>query len=146
MIMNIDQFFSLASGFAGIGWILILIISPHWKRYDLIVIGIVVMLLAVAYSALNFTHFRSDILEKFSTLNGVMELFSSKPLVMAAWCHILAFDLVVAVWIKNNSLQHNISHGLIIPSLIFTCILGPLGFLIYLLTRWVKTENYFAAN
>jgi hypothetical protein len=146
MIMNIDQFFSLASGFAGIGWILILIISPHWKRYDLIVIGIVVMLLAVAYSALNFTHFRSDILEKFSTLNGVMELFSSKPLVMAAWCHILAFDLVVAVWIKNNSLQYNISHGLIIPSLIFTCILGPLGFLIYLLTRWVKTENYFAAN
>lgn len=146
MIMNIDQFFSLASGFAGIGWILILIISPHWKRYDLIVIGIVVMLLAVAYSALNFTHFRSDILEKFSTLNGVMELFSSKPLVMAAWCHILAFDLVVAVWIKNNSLQYNISHGLLIPSLIFTCILGPLGFLIYLLTRWVKTENYFAAN
>ena len=144
--MNIDQFFTFVSGFAAIGWILVLVISPFWKRFDIIVIGIVVMLLAVAYTALNFTHFRSDILEKFSTLNGVMELFSSKPLVVAAWCHFLAFDLVAAVWIKKNSLQHDIGHGLIIPSLIFTCILGPMGLLIYLLTRWVKTKNYFASN
>jgi len=144
--MTIDTFFSVASGLAAIGWILVLIISPFWKRYDLPVIGIVVMLLAVAYTVLNFTNFRADILQKFSTLNGVMELFTSKPLVMAAWCHILAFDLLTAVWIKKNSLQYNISHWLIVPSLIFTCVLGPLGFLIYIVIRWAKTGNYFAAN
>ena len=75
-----------------------------------------------------------------------MELFTAKPLVMAAWCHIMAFDLLAAVWIKKNSLQYNIKHWLIVPALVFTCVLGPLGFLIYLLIRWLKTGNYFAAN
>jgi hypothetical protein len=144
--MNIDQFFPVASGVSAIGWILLLIVSPFWKKYDLAVISIVVVLLAIAYTVLNLTNFRSDILQKFSTLNGVMELFTSKPLVMAAWCHIMAFDLLTAVWIKKNSLQYNISHGLIIVPLIFTCVLGPLGFLLYVLLRWIKTGNYFAAN
>jgi apolipoprotein N-acyltransferase len=72
--------------------------------------------------------------------------FQNKALVMAAWLHFLVFDLFGAVWIKKNSLQHGIKHAWILPSLIFTCLFGPLGYLLYLLTRWVKTKEYFSEN
>ncbi len=146
MNINIDEFFLYMNGFAGLGWLFIILISPVWKRYDAVVIGVVVVILAITYTAFNVTSFRSDILQKFSTLNGVMELFSQKPFVMAGWSHILAFDLVVGFWIKKNSLKHGINHWVLLPSFIFTIMLGPLGFLIYYITRLIKTGKYFAAN
>ena len=144
--MTLDSFFTLANGFAGVGWLVILLLSPRWKRYDAFVIGIVVAVLAVAYTILNFSNPRSDILQKFGTLNGVMELFQSKALVMAAWCHILAFDLIGGIWMKKNSLKFNIGHAWLIIPFLVTIALGPLGFLLYLLVRWIKTKNYFAEN
>ena len=144
--MNIDQFFLLASAIAAVGWILLIFISPFWQSYDRVVIGVVVVILALAYTILNATNFPPHIVQKFSTLNGVMDLFSTKPVVMAAWCHIMAFDLIAAVWMKKNSVRHGIGHWIIIPAFIFTCMLGPFGFLIYVGTRWGKTGKYFAEN
>ena len=144
--MAIDQIFTLINGIAGIGWLLIIFASPYWKRYDLMVMGVVVVLLAITYTTYNITSFRSDIFQKFASLNGVMELFSTKPFVMACWSHILAFDLIGGVWMKKNSQKSGIDHWLLLPSFIFTIALGPLGFLIYYLTRWIKTGDYFAEN
>lgn len=144
--MNIDQLFVVMNGCAGIGWLLIIFVSPFWKRYDLVVIGIVSVLLAIAYTIFNITSFRPDIFQKFATLNGIMDLFVTKPFVMAAWSHILAFDLIGGVWMKKNSVKHGISHWVMLPSFIFTFLLGPFGFLIYKITRWVKTGKYFADN
>jgi hypothetical protein len=144
--MTSDLLFTLATGIAGIGWAVIILASPFWKRYDGLVIGVVVVLLAVAYTVLNFSNFHTDLFKKFSTLPGVMDLFRQEPIVTAAWCHILAFDLIGAVWMKKNSLKHNISHGLLIIPLVITFVLGPLGFLIYILIRWIKTRQYFAEN
>jgi hypothetical protein len=144
--MTPDTLFQVTCLFAAVGWIIILFVSPFWNGYDKFVIGVVVAVLALTYSYLNFSNFQPDILSKFSTLDGVQSLFQNKSLVLAAWVHFLAFDLLVAVWEKNNSVKHGIKHLLIIPALIFTCMLGPLGFLIYLLTRWLKTKTYFADN
>lgn len=141
--MNIDQFFNLAVSIAGIGWIILLFVSPFWPHYNKVVGGIVAVIIAASYTALNVLNFRTDLMQKFSTLDGVMELFSSKPIVTAAWCHILCFDLLVAVWIKRDSVKRGISHWKIIPALVFTCLLGPLGFLIYMATRWLCTGRYF---
>jgi hypothetical protein len=58
----------------------------------------------------------------------------------------MAYDLIGAVWMKRNSVKHGIKHVAILPALVFTCALGPLGFLIYLLTRAIVTKNYFADN
>lgn len=143
--MNIDQFFTLMNGIAGIGWLLIIVTSPFWKRYDLVVISIAV-LLAVAYVTFNIIGFRPDIFQKFSTLGGVMDLFVAKPFVMAAWSHILAFDLIGGVWMKKNSVKHGIKHWVMLPTFIFTFVLGPFGFIIYIITRWIKTGRFFAEN
>ena len=141
-----DIIFKITSLIAAIGWIVILFASPFWMGYDKFVLGIIIALLALTYTWLNLTNFDPTILQKFSTLDGVGELFQNKSLLTAAWVHIMAFDLLCAVWIKNNSLKYGIGHLLIVPAIIFSCMLGPLGFLIYLLTRFIKTKDYFAAN
>jgi predicted membrane-bound mannosyltransferase len=144
--MTPDMLFQVSSLFAGIGWLLILFVSPYRKDFDKWVIGIVVVVLAMVYSWLNFSNFNISILKSFSTLAGVAELFQNKDLLNACWVHILALDLLMAVWIKKNSQQLGIRHVVILPSLIFACVFAPLGLLIYLLTRFIVTKKYFAAN
>ncbi len=144
--MNPDTLFKITCGIAAIGWIIILFISPSWPNYDKFLIGIIIVILAIAYSMLNFTNFDPGILKKFSSLDGVLDLYKNPALLLASWVHFLVFDLIVAVWIKRNSVNHGIKHAWILPALIFTCLLAPLGFLIYILTRWIKTKEYFADN
>ena len=144
--MTVDQFFLYASGFAALGWVAIILLSPFWKGFDKFVMGVVVALLAVAYATLNFMDFDKDILQKFSTLDGVMDLFSHKPIVMAAWCHIMAFDLIGAVWMKKNSLKYNISHWAMIVPFVFTLMLGPIGFLLYVGHKMGEDEEVFCGE
>ena len=141
-----DLIFKITSGIAAVGWVVILFASPFWKQYDKFVMGVVISLLALTYSFINFTNFDTGMLVKFSTLDGVGQLFQNRNLLVGAWLHIMAFDLLCAVWIKNNSVRNHISHLAIIPALIFSCLFGPFGYLIYLITRFIKTKKYFGEN
>ncbi|MEP7143928.1 MAG: ABA4-like family protein [Ferruginibacter sp.] len=141
-----DTLFMVTCGIAAIGWIILIFVSPFWPNYEKFLIGVLIAILSLAYSMLNFSNFDPDILSKFSNLKGILSLYENPALLLAGWVHFLAFDLFVAVWIKRNSTLHGIKHGWIIPALIFTCLLAPLGFLIYILTRWIKTKDYFADN
>lgn len=144
--MNTDTIFKVTCLIAAVGWIVLIFVSPFWFKWDRFVVGIIIVILALTYSLLNFTNFDPDILSKFSTLDGVQSLYQNKALLLAGWEHFLAFDLLVAVWIKRNSVKFGINHWVILPAIIFTCMLGPLGFIIYLLIRWAKTKDYFADN
>lgn len=144
--MTPDTLFTISSIVAAIGWLVLIVLSPYWAGTDKFLVGIIIALLALLYSGLNFANFRGSDLPRFFSLDGIQALYQNKALLLAGWVHFLAFDLMVAVWIKRNSQKHRIRHLLIVPSLIFTCMLGPLGFLIYLLTRWIKTKKYFAQN
>jgi hypothetical protein len=75
-----------------------------------------------------------------------MELFTDKTAVTAGWVHYLAFDLFTGIWIKKNAQKYNVHHLILIPCLLLTFMLGPIGLLLYLLIRLIKTKQYFAAN
>ncbi|HTI94042.1 MAG TPA: abscisic acid-deficient protein Aba4 family protein [Puia sp.] len=144
--MTPDTLFLLSSGIASIGWITLLFISPFWTGFDKFLVGIIIALLALIYTGLNVANFHVSDAAKFGSLDGVAALYQNKALLAAGWVHFLAFDLLTAVWIKKNAVKLGIPHAWIIPALIFSCLLGPLGFLLYLLTRWIMTRNYFAQN
>ena len=144
--MNNDTLFNITCGIAGIGWIVLLFISPFWPKYDRFLVGVILVILALVYTMLNVTHFDPDLLSDFFSLDGISKIYGTRALLLAGWVHFLVFDLIVAVWMKKNSVRHGIKHGWVIPSLIFTCMLAPLGFLIYIITRWLKTKEYFADN
>jgi len=144
--MTPDSIFSICSTIAMVGWLILVIISPFWLDTDKLLIGIVITLFAIVYAWCISQSFSSGDFEKFSTLDGVMSLFTNKMAVTAGWVHYLAFDLLTGIWIKKNAQNYNISHCLIIPCLLFTFMLGPVGLLLYLIIRLIKTKQYFAAN
>ena len=144
--MSPDSVFQTCSTIAMAGWLVLLIISPFWSSFDKFLIGIVITLFAIVYAWLIFRVFRPEDFEKFGSLNGVMELFTDKTAVTAGWVHYLAFDLLTGIWIKKNAQKYNIHHLILIPCLLLTFMLGPIGLLLYLLVRLIKTKQYFAAN
>ena len=144
--MTADTLFQLSSLVSGIGWIFILIVSPYNKNFDRFVMGIVVVMLAGLYTWINISNFEPSIFKSFSTLQGVSALFKSDIILLGCWLHILAFDLVVGVWIKKNALVHGIKHAATLPSLILGIVFAPLGYIVYLITRWIVKKKYFAEN
>lgn len=143
--MTPDTVFQLCNIIAMIGWI-ILIVFPLWYESDQFIIGIIVALFAIIYTYYIVTNIAAIDMKSFSSLKGVTALFTNPLAVLIGWVHYLAFDLMAGVWIKNNSLKYGISHWLVIPCLLLTFMFGPIGLLLYLLIRFVKTRNYFAAN
>lgn len=144
--MTPDTIFEYCNTIALLGWLLLLVLSPFWMHFDKFMIGIVITLFAIVYTSLIANSFHAGDFEKFGSLNGVMELFTNKTTVVAGWVHYLAFDLLAGIWIKKNSIKYNISHWLIIPCLLFTFMLGPVGFLLYLIIRSIAAKKYFAEN
>ena len=144
--MSPDSVFQICSAIAMLGWIVLLLLSPFWSSFDKFLIGIIITLFAIVYAWLIFQVFTPADFEKFGSLDGVMELFTNKTAVTAGWVHYLAFDLMVGIWIKKNGLKYNIPHLLLVPCLLLTFMLGPIGVLLYLLIRFIKTRQYFIAN
>lgn len=144
--MTPAHLFTIANLFAGIGWLIIFLASPFWKSWDKFMVGIIIAVLALTYTFLNLRDFSVETMKDFGSLSGVMTIFQKPDIVNAAWTHILAMDLMVATWIKMNSLKLGIKHWMILPALLLTLVFGPFGFILYLLTRLIVTKQYFATN
>ena len=71
------------------------------------------------------------------TLSGIAALLGSPAGATIAWVHFLAFDLFVGRWIYLDSQQRQVSAWLLAPVLFLTLMLGPAGFLLYLVIRSV---------
>jgi hypothetical protein len=80
------------------------------------------------------------------TLGGVATLLSSPAGATIAWVHFLAFDLFAGRWIYLDSQERPISAWLMAPVLFFTLMLGPAGFLLYLVLRPIATLSPAPVN
>lgn len=143
--MSYDSLFSLANGLAIIAW-LILIIFPYRPFTNQLLIGVVVTILCIAYAVLVYQMLQPNDFKKFMTLEGVTSLLSQPDAALAGWIHYLAFDLMTGLFIANNAAKHGIGYAWLLPCLILTFMLGPIGLLLYLLFRWAFTKYYFVTN
>jgi hypothetical protein len=75
----------------------------------------------------------------FGSLADVATLFSKQELLLAGWVHYLCFDLFIGAWEVRDSQRHGTPHLLVIPCLLMTFMLGPIGLLFYFAIRSVKT-------
>jgi len=132
--MKAEQIFSIANLIAMISWI-ILIVAPRWiVTRKIILSGAIPLLLSTAYLILIVLFFgKSE--GGFDSLPNVMKLFTNEWSVLAGWIHYLAFDLFVGIWEVKDAQAKNISHWFVIPCLILTFLLGPIGFLLYSILR-----------
>jgi hypothetical protein len=144
--MSPELIFKVCNMIAMIGWIFLILVSPFVFSYDKFLIGIIITLFGIVYAWLVICYFNPSDMKNFGSLDGVMKLFDDRTLVTAGWVHYLAFDLMTGIWIQKNAQKLNINRWLLLPCFIFTFMLGPLGLLLYLLIRWIKTRQYFSEN
>ncbi|MCU0404230.1 MAG: ABA4-like family protein [Chitinophagaceae bacterium] len=143
--MSPETIFSVTNALALFSWIFLLLF-PFRPLTNKVLIGVPVTLLAIAYAWLVFQSLSPGDFEKFQTLEGITSLFSVPGAVLVGWIHYLAFDLMAGLFIANNAAKHGIRHIVIVPCLIFTFMLGPVGLLLYLIIRWSLTKQWFADN
>ena len=130
------RLFQLASLAALGGWS-VLILLPTWSQGPRLVLGVSVVLLCVLYGvslfqALTSRGERSMGKPGFFTLRGVLALFSNPKAVLAAWIHILAFDLMVGLYIQQQGALQGIGHLWLVPCYLMAMMFGPLGLLLFL--------------
>jgi hypothetical protein len=143
--MSDEAIFSAASGIAFIGW-LVLLIFPFRPFTSRLVIGTVITLLCATYAVLLFQTLQPTDFQKFSTLAGVTSLLGTPGAMLVGWIHYLAFDLLAGLFIAHNAAKHGVSHIVIIPCLLLTFMMGPVGLLLFLIIRWAVSRQYFAEN
>lgn len=119
------------------GWV-VLIGLPFWEAGSTFVVYVAVSSLALIYGYLLYLSFKEKSIAGedrpgFLSLRGVVALFQNPTAALAAWVHILAFDLMVGVYIQQEGSQLDISHWLLIPCYILTLIFGPFGLLLFLI-------------
>ena len=85
-------------------------------------------------------------LSAFGSLDGVVGLFSDPKNVLIGWIHYLAFDLWVGSWEVGDAIKRGINRWFLLPCLLFTFMLGPVGLLLYLILRAVMTKNVAHEN
>lgn len=137
-----------------LGW-LVLFFLPFWPVTSFspqsFVVGIVALLLSIAYVYLVFFGKRHDepghrVRGSFWSLKGIINLFKTPRVVLAGWVHYLVFDLMVGLFIVSNAAHYNISHWLLLPCLLLTMMFGPAGLLLYMILRAFITGEYFSIN
>jgi hypothetical protein len=134
--MSAELLFSICNNGVLPAWLL-LAVAPGWSWTQRIVHAIwIPALLGLAYA---FALSSGSPVEggSFFSLAGVMLFFTDPWAATAGWIHYLAFDLFVGAWQVRDARRNQIPHGLLLPCLIATLMLGPLGLLAYLALRGV---------
>ena len=139
--MTNTEIFSMANMMAMPMWLL-LIILPKWKvtRF-LIDYKVIPLLLSLFYAFYIVLHIQSGAGLDFGSLSSVMSLFTLEDAVMAGWVHYLAFDLLVGMWMINQNRSLGIHQLLMAPCLFATFMLGPIGFLLFMVLRTFKLRK-----
>lgn len=140
--MNMNTIFETSSYFVMPFWFL-MIFLPRWRWTHRIVSSPWICAApAVIYAWLvvpRFLEIMAAVLRP--TLVGIAGLLGSEAGATIGWVHFLAFDLFVGRWIYLDSREKNISAWLTTPILFFTLMLGPVGFLSYLLLRGIYRQS-----
>ena len=135
---SLTNIYKLVNVVAAIGWV-ILIFLPNWNLADSAIKYGIVVGLSVFYIYVLFI--RKDIENEeypkgnFTSLEGVINLFNNPRKLLAGWVHYLAFDLMLGIFIKTQANEIGMSHFLQIPCFILTFMLGPVGYLLFVILQ-----------
>ena len=134
-----ESLFSIASAVVLPGWV-VLVVLPRWRWASGFIAAV---LLPALLGGLYLGLIGLNILGAdggFGSLGDVSRLFENRYLLLAGWVHYLAFDLFIGAWEVRDAQRVGTSHLLVIPCLILTFLLGPVGLLVYLGLRVGRGE------
>jgi hypothetical protein len=129
----LERLFSIAGMVVLPCWVL-LAVAPQWKWTQRLATFVAPLLIAGLYAWLLLGH-ATPKGAGFSSLAQVAVLFSSPYALLAGWIHYLAFDLFTGAWEARDAVRLGISRWIVLPCLLLTFLLGPLGLTVYLLVK-----------
>lgn len=138
--MDSSAIFSICNTIAFFSWI-VLMIFPFSKLVQKILFIVVILSFSILYSAFVWPSMNMEAFQEFSSLAGVTRLFSVPDMVLIGWVHYLCFDLMVGLYIVNNAEKNGINRFVIIPSLLFTFMMGPFGLLLYVIIKSIAIRK-----
>ncbi len=120
----------------------VLLVAPRWKWTPSLTL-VTPILHSILYVGSLFSPLVDPTIEtkpvEFTTLEGVAALLGDPHVVFPAWIHYIVFDLLVSRMEVFDSIDRGASmtfHVLaVVPSVVCTFMVGPTGFLLYLLLR-----------
>ena len=114
---------------------LLMILQPNWPvTKQLVRWAPVPMILSGIYTLLVMSHL-DHTPGGYSSLIEVRQLFFHKPVLLAAWIHYLAVDLLLGGWMFEEARRLHMPHLVLAPCLLLTFLLGPVGLGLFLLFR-----------
>jgi hypothetical protein len=121
---------------------LLLALAPNWSWTQKIVHQLwIPVLLGSVYLGVLVTSPATPSGGGFSSLEGVMTSFTSPHFALVGWVHYLAFDLFVGAWEVRDAKRRAIPHLFVVPCLVMTLMLGPIGLLAYLCLRFAMKRE-----
>jgi len=124
---------------------LMLIVLPRWKWTRIVAAYAIPAALAVVYLTLLVMN-RPPEGAGFGSIEQVERLFSSRWLLLAGWVHYLAFDLFIGAWEVRDAWRLNIPHWFVVPCLVLTFLIGPVGLAAYFIVRLAVVRRLPAAE
>ena len=139
--MSWAAIFAIANGWALLCWIA-LALAPRWPALLSAILYLGVALLCLSYAVL-IGGLLGGLIDPggtgsaagFSTIAGVMGIFSTPGGATIGWIHYLAFDLFTGLWIARDGDAKAIARWIQLPVLLLTFMLGPVGLLSWLVIR-----------
>jgi hypothetical protein len=127
----LELLFSILSSIALVGWV-VLIGFPRWDFGRDRLVGLAIpMLFALAYLVL-FPPLFFQSPGGYGSIDEVATLLMSDPRIMlAAWLHYLAFDLLIGRIILLEAQRSGVPHWATTPPLVLCFLFGPVGWLTF---------------
>lgn len=146
--MAVDDVFWAANLAAIIVWLAlfgVLLIGPAktvrlHRTVDLLASVIVPCLYALVYIVLMATSW-GEVDGGFGSLAELLPLYASPGLVVAGWLHYLAFDMFIGAWQLRETRRRGLPRLIVLPCMVLTFLLGPVGLLLFLIVRSVSTRQ-----
>ncbi len=138
--MALESIFGIVNGLTLFGWIILFVFYPK-KWVYILLFSLLLLLLSISYLYFIVVGIGGGAEGGFGSLAEVATLFQNQEALLAGWIHYLAFDLFVGMWITSDAWEKGINRWLVLPCLVFTFMLGPVGLLLYMAVRGIKTKK-----
>jgi hypothetical protein len=137
--MSISQLFDLFNSIALLAWIPLFLPPKFVFRNWFLEQKIATVLLSASYLFLFLAFiFSGDNPNLDFSFEGIKQLFANDRGLLVAWIHYLAFDMMVGIYECEQAIKRGIPHWLLLPCLLFTFMLGPIGWLMF----WLISRAY----
>jgi hypothetical protein len=129
---TLETWFAGVHAVAFVGWAALFALPWLGRRRAVLVARWAAVPLCLLYLLFLFTHLKAIPTDAGYTLAAVAGAFDKPVLLLAGWTHYLVLDLFVGSWEAEHSGKAGLPHAVLLPCLLATMMIGPLGLLLYL--------------